>query len=315
MPVITSQTVASQLVSLLRTLSGAHGAFRPIHARGLVGSGTFQGSETAPSITRAAHLQGQEIPVTFRLSNADGHPLVPDGKPGVRALSVKFALPDGSQTDLLANSVEGFFAPTPEQFRDFLQALVPGPSGPDPDAFSKALQAHPAAAEVAARIARRPVPASYAQTSYFGIHAFRFVASDGSARFARYQWEPEAGEMFLSTDSAATRPPNFLADELAQRLSHGPVCFRLMLQLAANGDPTHDCTLLWPTDRPRVTLGHLEISSLEPDSRSAERTLLFDPARLTDGIELSDDPILLARSPAYVESFAIRTLETPSEPY
>jgi catalase len=34
--------------------------------------------------------------------------------------------------------------------------------------------------------------------------------------------------------------------------------------------------------------------------------LIFDPANLPDGIELSSDPILLARSPAYGASYSRR---------
>ncbi|HEU5115440.1 MAG TPA: catalase, partial [Isosphaeraceae bacterium] len=226
-----------------------------------------------------------------------------------------FHLPDGSHTDLLSNSVEGFFAGTPEEFLTFLQALIPNPSAPDPDAFGKAVAAHPAAAAVFARIAQRPIPASYAQTSYFAVHAFRFLAPDGSARFGRYQWVPEAGEAFLSAEEGAQKAPDFLSRELESRLSTGPAVFRLMLQIAAEGDPTDDCTQLWPADRPVVELGRLEISSLAADSVQAQKPLVFDPNNLTDGIEPTNDPILLVRKPAYADSFSIRSAEVGSAPY
>ncbi len=308
-------TLASQLVGVLRTLAGAHGGYRPIHAKGVVGWGTFRGSPAAASISRAWHFQGEDVPATIRFSNAEGHPAAPDGAPGVRALSVKFALPDGTITDVLANSVEGFFAGTPEEFLSFLQALVPGPAGPDPDALSKALAAHPTAAAVFGRISQRPIPVSYAQCSYFAVHAFRFLASDGSVRFGRYQWVPEAGEAYLTPDEGARKGPGFLGEELAARIQSGPVVFRLMLQLAADGDPTEDCTKIWPGDRPVVELGRLEISSLAADSEQTERPLVFDPNNLTDGIEPSDDPILLIRKAAYADSFAIRNGEPVSAPY
>ena len=38
------------------------------------------------------------------------------------------------------------------------------------------------------------MPASYATAGYHGLHAFRWVAADGSARFVRYHLSPVAGE-------------------------------------------------------------------------------------------------------------------------
>ena len=43
------------------------------------------------------------------------------------------------------------------------------------------------------------------------------------------------------------------------------------------------------------------------DSASAEKELLFMPNALTDGIEVSDDPLIDARVQAYAVSFSRRT--------
>jgi catalase len=95
-------------------------------------------------------------------------------------------------------------------------------------------------------------------------------------------------------------------EDAAERLARGPAVFRLTLQVAADGDPTDDPTALWPADRPTAELGRLEIASISPTSGADEHRLIFDPANVTDGIELSPDPILLARSPAYSVSYARR---------
>jgi hypothetical protein len=44
-------------------------------------------------------------------------------------------------------------------------------------------------------------------------------------------------------------------------------------------------------DRKTVELGTITITSVVADSDSAQKVLAFDPTNLTDGIELSDDPI------------------------
>ena len=97
-----------------------------------------------------------------------------------------------------------------------------------------------------------------------------------------------------------------MRSELAQRLATGPAFFRLLLQLAAEGDPTDDATAVWPEDRPVVCLGRLQIDAISPTSQDDERQLLFDPSRVPDGIDLSMDPILLARPHAYAVDFARR---------
>jgi catalase len=85
------------------------------------------------------------------------------------------------------------------------------------------------------------------------------------------------------------------------------VTFRLLLQVAEAGDPTDDVTALWPEGRPLVELGRLEITGISLTSASDERRLIFDPTNRTDGIDLSADPILLARSAAYAISYERRT--------
>jgi len=151
------------------------------------------------------------------------------------------------------------------------------------------------------------VPASYGQSSYHSEHAFRFNSADGTGRFGRYHWMPEAGEAYLSPDDATKRSANFLREELESRLQRSPVVFRLLLQLAAENDSTDDATILWPADRPKVELGRLEVTSISPTSADDERRLVFDPTNLTDGIELSSDPILLGRSAAYSISYEQRS--------
>jgi catalase len=89
---------------------------------------------------------------------------------------------------------------------------------------------------------------------------------------------------------------------LESRLRKGPAVFRLLLQVAGEADPT----VLWPADRLRVELGRLEVTGISPTGAADERRLIFDPTNRTDGIELSADPILLARSAAYAISYERR---------
>jgi catalase len=60
------------------------------------------------------------------------------------------------------------------------------------------LAGHPAGRAFVERLMKKPVPASYAQAIYHAKHAFRFTAEDGTTRFGRYGFVPQAGEAFLS---------------------------------------------------------------------------------------------------------------------
>ena len=298
-----------RLVEGFRALAGPHPGFRALHAKGIVCSGTFLASADARRVTRASHFQGQPVATTIRYSNASGDPNVHDGLPNNRAMAVKFQLPDGKNADILANVIEGFPARTPEELLEFVRAQLPDPATgkPAPDAVPRFLDSHPAAAAFIERLQKKSVPASYARASYHAAHAFQFVAADGTSRFGRYHWIPDAGEAYLAPDTTGRPSPDFLREELEQRLKAGPVGYTLRLQLAEAGDPTDDVTALWPADRPVVELGRLEVRSISPTSAADERQLVFDPTNRPDGIDLSADPLLLIRAAAYSVSYEERS--------
>ena len=140
---------------------------------------------------------------------------------------------------------------------------------------------------------------------YHRIDAFVFVNKAGGRQAVRYVVVPEH-VAHLDAADAAKQPPDFLMEELPQRLKRGPVTFRLRVQLAAAGDSTKDPTQPWPEDRKVVDLGILTIDKAVANSAAAEKPLLFLPGQLTDGIESSDDPLIDVRDGVYAVSFSRR---------
>jgi catalase len=108
---------------------------------------------------------------------------------------------------------------------------------------------------------------------------------------------------------ASKRSANFLREELESRLQKSPVVFRLLLQLAGEGDPTAEVNALWRADRSLCELGRLEVKTVSPTSPSDERRMVWDPTNLTDGIDLSADRFSLDRSAAYSISYDRRSKE------
>src|SRR6202041_3316558 len=137
--------------------------------------------------------------------------------------------------------------------------------------------------------------------------AFRFVNEADKARYARYHWEPEAAIAGWTLEELQKRPPSYLFEEYEERLRNAPVAFRLVLQLAENGDSTVDPSAPWPDERRRVTIGRLEVQRTTTVEEIGDVVMMHDPTRLTDGIEPSDDPVLAARRGVYEGSVAHRT--------
>ncbi len=81
----------------------------------------------------------------------------------------------------------------------------------------------------------------------------------------------------------------------------------LELQIAQPGDNVDDPASAWPNSRRRVGAGTLELTALETEREAGGDVLVFDPGRVTDGIECSEDPVLRFRPAAYSDSVAKRT--------
>ncbi len=302
-----TQQLYEQIVDALNALFGLHRGYRPVHAKGILCQGTFSPAATAASVSRAPHFQSASVPITVRFSDFAGIPTVSDGDPlaSPRGIAIRFHLPGGTDTDIVAHSYDGFPTRTAEEFLEFVRALAgSGPGSPDPKPLTSFLASHQQARRFAE--APKPAPSSFATESYYAVNAFRFINREGTSRPGRYGIRPEAGEAHLDAAEAPRRPGNYLFDELAQRLSRGAVRFRLLVQLAAEGDPVDDGSQPWPEGRPQVELGTLSITSQVADSAAAERRLVFDPARLVDGIELSDDSLPAVRSAVYAVSYRRR---------
>jgi catalase len=296
--------LAEQAVDAINDISGRHEGHRAAHAKGTLLTGTF--TPSGSGITTAAHMQSEPVRVTARFSNGGGDPRIPDYAQEGRGLALKFYLPDGSTTDIVALSLPCFFARTPEDFLAFTRARKPDPETgqPDLEKVGAWLGEHPEAGPaIQAALSAEP-PESYATVLYNSIHAFRWTAPDGAERWVRYRFEPEAGERSLSAEDAKARGRDYLQEEIVARDS---AAFRLVVVIAGDGDDVNDPTVAWPEDRERIDVGRLELSGPDTEREQGDDILVFDPTRVTDGIDPSDDQILRFRPRAYAASVTRRS--------
>ena len=94
--------------------------------------------------------------------------------------------------------------------------------------------------------------------------------------------------------------------ELPSHLKTDAVSYRISVQIAEKDDVVNDATISWPDTRKVVELGTLTIKAINPDGVKFEKANMYNPLALVDGIEPSDDPILLARPSAYAVSYGRR---------
>lgn len=305
--ITNDDALAQQAADLFIKAFGSHPGFRLAHAKGIICEGTFTASPEAAGLSRAAHFSGKSVPVIVRFSDATGIPQIPDGDPNSnpKGIAIRFKLPDGGVADIVANGQNGFPAGTPADFVGFLGSfLASAPDAPKPTPFEQFLATHPNTARFLST--PNPQPASFATYTYFANNSFTFVNVSGQRQVIRYQIVPLAGEKHLDPAVAAKQAPDFLFAEFRDRITKGAVEFRLQVQLATPNDPTNDATLVWPDDRKKVVLGTIRLNSVDPKSAETERAMIYDPTHLTDGIELSDDPLPAFRAKVYSISFARR---------
>jgi catalase len=111
---------------------------------------------------------------------------------------------------------------------------------------------------------------------------------------------PVAGNEYLDDEGAARQTPDFLFDELRARVAKGPVKFRIVVQLAEDGDTVDDATVRWPETRPQFTFGEISLTEIAPDNAGAQQHIIFDPIPRVDGIAASADPLFEPRANVYL---------------
>jgi catalase len=298
-----SPTIAEEALHAFDNLNGSQPGFRPAHAKGILLAGRFTPSPGAAMLTHAPHIERNSTPVTVRFSDFAGIPMVRDNDPNAspRGLAIRFHLAEHVHTDIIAHSVDAFPARTAEEFVEFLRAIhASGPGAAKPSPIEMFLAAHPAA--LAFVQMPKPLPASFFKESFYAVNAYRFVNKDGVGRYGRYRIRPDGANEYLDAAAAAKQSPNFLFDDVRERLAKGTMKMRIAVQVAAGKDVVDDSTVHWPEDRPEIEFGMIELASVLPNNDGEQRHIIFDPIPRVAGIESSGDPLLEPRADTYLMS-------------
>ena len=291
------------ILDALTKIAGDHPGYPPVHAKGVMCTGQFTPAPGAATLTRAPHAAASSTPVLVRFSDTAGVPTVADNDPngGPRGMAIRFSLGPHKHTDIIAHSHDGFPVRTGEEFLELNRAIAAsGPGAPKPTPIEVFLGSHPKALQFVQ--APKPLPTSFAREAFFAVTAFRFMNRDGVSRYGRFRIRPAAGPEHLSAADAAKRSPNFLMDELPERLARGPVTFNVVVQIANDGDEVADATVRWPDDRKEIEFGTITLTAAANANDPELRRTIFDPIPRVDGIDPSDDPLIQVRGAIYLLS-------------
>ncbi len=296
-----AKRLPSQLVQDLHSAFGEHHA-RAVHAKGVILQGSFTPSPEASTLSRAAVFSAT-VPIIVRFSDFTGIPNIPDTNYNAspRGFAIKFLMPDGANFDVVSHNFNGFPVSNSADFGALMQAIgASGNGAAKPTVLDQFLASHPIA-KVFLTTQKAP-PESYATTAYFGVNSFLFTNHAGQSSYVRYRFIPEAGEHYLEEATLKTRSPNYLTEEIKSRVAEGPVGFTWYAQLSESDDEIENPAVAWPESRKLVKLGMLTIDQVASNDDIAQRSLLFLPGTLPNGIGIAD-PMLSIRNAAYPVSF------------
>ena len=300
-------------VSVVQTMEhnfGVHHGYRRNHAKGFCATGSFQASAEAKALSKSTLFDGKAHPAVARYSSATGLPTIPDTTEVPHGLGLEFELGEGHVHNFSMIDVPYFVAATPEAFVESLKAST-----------AEAVQAfqvkYPESKPFYEWLGHHNPPASFATDSFYSLNAFEFVNEAGKSQFVRWHFSPEAGDKEVEKSAVAKASPNFLEEEFKARVRKGPARWTMIATLAEKGDNVTNATEVWPKTRKEVTLGTLTLTEYSPQASGPCNKINYDPTRVSEGVNISDDPILHFRAPAYAVSYSKRMSDpvtpTPTE--
>ncbi len=299
-----------KLVAALAPPGGPALGHRRNHAKGICFTGTFDASGAGSSLSKASVFTPGQYPVVGRFNLATADPNAADAMVRVRGIGISIKTPDGQEWRMAMIDAPIFPVSTPQDFYELLTAS----GSKDPAAMKNFIGAHPGFLSFLGWAKSAPWTGSYAEERYNSLNSFMFVDGSGAKHTIRWSLIPAAQPVPISPEELAKRGPNYLEQEITQRVATGPQRWTLVVTVANPGDPTADPNKAWPADRRTVEVGTLTVQQIEPEPTGPCLNINFDPTVLPAGITTSDDPFPAARSAAYSRSYNSRTAEASYYP-
>jgi catalase len=295
---------------------------RVVHARGFVAYGTFTasgtvGGEPISRFTRAKLFQeeGKQTDVAIRFSTVIGGRDSSEAARDPRGFAVKFYTEDGNW-DLVGNNLAVFFIRDAIKFPDVIHSLKPDPVTfrQEPSRIFDFMSQTPEAMHMLVNLfSPRGIPANYRSMQGFGVNTYRWVNADGESHLVKYHWLPKQAVASLTEADAAIVQGGDLghaSKDIHDAIEAGDYPeWDLHVQLMSDEehpeldfDPLDD-TKVWPENEfPTHHIGTMTLNRNVDNFFAENEQISFGTGVLVDGLEFSDDKMLVGRTFSYSDT-------------
>jgi catalase len=296
---------------------------RVVHARGATAFGHFEatgkvGDEPISKYTRAKLFQeaGKRTDVALRFSTVAGGRDSSEAVRDPRGFAVKFYTEDGNW-DLVGNNLGVFFIRDSIKFPDFIHSQKPDPVTFErqvPNRVFDFISQSPEAMHMVMLVfSPRGTPASYRTMQGFGVNTYKWVNEAGETVLVKYHWHPKQGVKSWAGSDLATVQGAELGvhtKDLYDAIGAGEYPeWDLYVQIMEDHDHPEldwdplDDTKTWPeNDFPLRHVGVLQLNRTPGNFFAESEQIAFGTGVLVDGLDFSDDKMLVGRTFSYSDT-------------
>ena len=293
---------------------------RVVHARGATAFGYFEaygswGDEPIAAHTRAKlfQQQGKQTELAIRFSTVAGGRDSSELARDPRGFAVKMYTEDGNW-DLVGNNMAVFFIRDAVKFPDFIHSQKPDPVNFDRQVANRVFdfisQTPEALHMVTMVFGPRGLPASYRTMQGFGVNTYKWVNAAGDTKLVKYHWIPKQGVKSLTAEKAAElqgQDLGYHTKDLYEAIERGEYPeWELQVQLMDDHDHPEldwdplDDTKVWPeNDFPLKPVGRMVLNRIPENFFAESEQIAFGTGVLVDGLDFSDDKMLVGRTFSY----------------
>src|SRR4051795_10965262 len=296
---------------------------RVVHARGALAYGHFTatgkvGEEPISKYTRAKLFAeaGKQTEVAVRFSTVAGGRDSSEAVRDPRGFAVKFYTEDGNW-DLVGNNLGVFFIRDAIKFPDLIHSQKPDPVTFERQVANRVFdfisQTPESMHMVPLLFSPRGLPASYRTQQGFGVNTYKWVNQAGDTVLVKYHWHPKQGVKSWTAEDAA----------MVQAYELGPHTKDLYDAIAAGDYPEGDLsvqimedhdhpeldwdplddTKVWPeNDFPLRHVGTMQLNDAPRNIFAENEQIAFGTGVLVDGLDFSDDKMLVGRTFSYSDT-------------
>jgi catalase len=295
---------------------------RVVHARGFLSYGHFTatgkwGDEPIAQFTRAKLFaeEGKKTDIALRFSTVIGGRDSSEAARDPRGFAVKFYTEDGNW-DLVGNNLGVFFIRDAIKFPDVIHSLKPDPVTfrQEPARIFDFMSQTPESLHMIVNLfSPRGIPADYRHQQGFGVNTYKWIDAKGDTKLVKYHFMPKQGVASLTEADAAAVQANDLAHaskDLFETIERGDYPeWDMLVQMMDDHehpeldfDPLDD-TKVWPEETfPPRKVGTIQLNRNVENFFAENEQISFGTGVLVDGLDFSDDKMLVGRTFSYSDT-------------